>query len=65
MAEALQAERPILIDDAAEYLSVSVRTLERLATSQRLRVIRIGSKRYLPAAELRRVMAEGTSRNGP
>jgi excisionase family DNA binding protein len=53
--------RPWPIAEAAQYLSVSSKTLTRLAAAGKLKLIRIGTGRgrvLVPDAELRRI-AEG------
>jgi excisionase family DNA binding protein len=44
---------------AAKYLNISLRTLIRLADANRVRSIRYGRRRLIPAAELERLASEG------
>lgn len=48
-------------DDAASRLGISVRSLIRLEESGKIRTIRIGHRVIVPASEIARLLAEGTS----
>jgi excisionase family DNA binding protein len=50
---------PWSLQEAAPFLSVSLRYLFRLAATQKVRTIRIGRRRLLPDAEVRRLANEG------
>jgi excisionase family DNA binding protein len=45
--------------DAAKHLNISLRTLIRLADAGRIRSIRFGRRRLIPAQELERIASEG------
>lgn len=45
--------------DAAKYAAVSLRTLTRLIAAGRVRSIKIGHRRLIPDAEVKRLAAEG------
>ncbi len=54
------AGAPWQFPDAARHLSVSRRTLERLADAGKLRTVRVGQRRRLiPDAEMQRLASEG------
>ncbi len=44
---------------AARALSISERSLQRLIAEGRMKSIRLGARRLVPAAEVRRAAAEG------
>lgn len=45
--------------NAAKFLGVSLRSVERLAKSGRIKTIKIGGRRMVPDDELRRVASAG------
>jgi predicted site-specific integrase-resolvase len=47
------------IKDAADFLRVSVMTLTRSEIAGRLKIIRIGNRRFLSDADVKRIAAEG------
>jgi len=49
---------------AAEALGVSRRTVERLAAAGSVRTFKIGGRRFVPTAEVERVLTRGTG-EGP
>jgi excisionase family DNA binding protein len=46
--------------DAARFLAVSLRHLTRLADANQVKTIRLGRRRLVPDAEVKRLAAEGT-----
>lgn len=54
-----RADSPRSFPDAAEFLRVSVRHLQRLADAGRVRTIRLGRRRLLPADEVERLARDG------
>ena len=50
---------PWAIPDAAKFLSVSERHLYRLLDANKVRSVRIGRRRLLPDAEVRRLAHDG------
>lgn len=51
--------KPWALDDLAEYLGLSRKTLERAAREGRLKTIRFGARVMVPDAEAKRVSEEG------
>ncbi len=50
-----KAGQPWPKKDAAEFLATSVRTVERLIARRQLKSVKIGSRTYIPDAEVRRL----------
>jgi excisionase family DNA binding protein len=53
-------ERPRTVSEAAEELGLSVHTIRAWIASRRLGHLRLGRAIRIPAAEIRRVIEEGT-----
>lgn len=51
---------PWPLDLAAEFLAISKRHLMRLVDDGKVRSIKIGSRRFIPDAEVRRVASSGS-----
>ena len=51
---------PWSVPDAAAFLRVSVRSLERMLAARKAKSIRLGGRRLIPDAEVRRLSTEGT-----
>jgi predicted site-specific integrase-resolvase len=46
--------------DAADAIHVSLRTLHRFRADERLEVVKIGGRLFVPQSEIDRILAEGT-----
>jgi excisionase family DNA binding protein len=58
--ESIAPASPLALNEAAERLGISRRSLERLGECGKARVIRLGGRRMLPFSEFQRLATQGT-----